>query len=430
MKERLFSAVLTLAVLAGGVGIVSAARSGGETYMITADITQAPNLFEGGRVMVRGVDVGRIVGVEPRTEGVRLTLSINSDVPVPANATLAVIPVTVISDRYVQLFPAYEGGPRMETGDHIPARRTSIPAELDDVLTQLQGLLEALEPANDKQRGTLARLITSLDEVFEGRSDELSGALKGSATVLENLADSDQDLTGIIRNLNDVFLTLANRSSEIAIVNERFQLVAEALLADQDDLQGTIENIAFLSDETASVLAQGGADIGDSFGRLGRVLRTLLKHQGSLKAGIQWSNVIAQTLGGTDRSGKGLYAYSGKQAPVGSDRAGYNYRIDSRDTITCERLNEVARTVLIVTPAATIDEVVGTALSYIPDEYDDHLRFLIKQLMIDCVEWPGGVVPQTRAAAVLEEIADEVGEERFLEFLGRWMVAGMAGTDR
>lgn len=424
MMKRALTLVITVAVLAAAV--VAATRMSGSdgTYRVTADIEQAPNLFAGARVMVRGVDVGVVSEVEPGPEGVRLTMDISDEVKIPSDATLGVIPVTVISDRYVQFFPAYESGPELKDGAHLAAERTSIPAELDEVLTQLQGLLEALEPEEGKERGSLARLIRSLDKAFAGRSSELAGAIEGSATVLENLADSDQDLTGIIQNLDRVFLTLANRSSEIGIINERFQLVAEALLLDQENLEGTIENIAFLSDETAQLLSSSGEDVGRSFGRLGRVLRTLLKHQGSLERGIEWGNVIAQALGDTDASGKGRFAYSGRQAPPGTEGAEYNYRLDSRDTLTCERLNKVAYTVLEVTPQATLDDVLSTALSYIPDPYDDDLGFLIRLLLIDCVDWPTGSPPGLEATSRLQAIEDEVGTEAFLRFLARWLTEG------
>jgi virulence factor Mce-like protein len=423
--RRLIGIVVAVALLGGGFLLVSS--SGGATYTVTADVDQAPNLFKGGRVMVRGVEVGRITEVEPRVDGVRLTLEIEEGTDVPADATLAVIPVTVISDRYVQFFPAYSGGPKLADGSHIPMERTSIPAELDDVLTQLEGLFDALEPREEGRKGALARLIESLDRVFANRSEDLAGTLEGGATVLENLADSERDITGLISNLDSVFLSLANRSSEIAIVNERFQLVAEALLSDQENLEGTIENIAFLSDETASLLDASGEDLGSSFERLGKVLRVLLRNQGDLKRGIQWSNVIAQTLSEVDGAGRGRFAYSGRQAAPGTAGAGYNYRIDSRDTISCERIENVAEGQLAVTPGASYEDILFTVMSHIPDFYDPKIEFLVDLLLRGCVTLPGSSSIDTETAQRLQEIADQVGEETFMRFVSRWMVEGYAG---
>ena len=428
MRARIVSLIVTLAVIGGAVAAYAYMRPDTEMYEVTADIKRGPNLFAGARVMVRGVEVGSVTAVEPQPDFVRLTLEIQEGIKIPQNATLAVIPVTVISDRYVQLFPAYKSGPTLDDNDHIALEDTTIPAELDDVLEQLQGLLEALEPQQDQERGSLARLITSLDKIFKGRSDDLAGTLEGSATVLENLADSNADLTGLIRNLDRLFASLANRASQIGIVNERFRLVAESLLADQENLEGTIENITFLSDEVAGLISDSGDELGESLGRLANVLNTVLEHQDALTEGVKWGNVIAQATGAVDGSGRGLNAYSGRQAPPGTQEAGYNYRIDSRDTITCERMQQVANSLFVVLPEADVFEVKRTLLSFIPDPYDDDLDFLIAQLIPLCVEFPGESTLSPADQAALRRLVDDIGMERFEELLGRWFLEGYRGA--
>lgn len=427
MIRRAASVAVAVALLVAGVSGYRALQPDLATYTVTAEVEQAPNLFEGGRVTVRGVEVGDIVDVEPTERGVRLTMEIDESVRVPAGATLSVVPITVIADRYVQLFPAYTSGATMQDGDHIPLARTAIPAELDDVLTQLKGLLSALEPKPGEKRGPMARLIVSLDEALAGRSRSLAGTLSGSAAVLENLARSESDITGLIQNVDRLFVALANRSSEIGIVNERFALVAESLLADQRNLEGTLENLSLLASESSGLIEESGESLGESFGRLGKVLRVILRHQDQLTEGIRWSNVISQALGATDRSGRGLYAYSGRQAHPGTPESAYNYRLDSRDTITCERIEVTTEVLLAILPDANIDDVMDTMLSYIPDEYDPHLAFLIRQLVPLCTRIQELPAATPEVSARVEQLIAEVGEERFKEMLVRWLAEGLAG---
>lgn len=417
-------ALLTVAAVIAAYQVMAPAA---DTYVVTADVTQAPNLFEGGRVMVRGVEVGEIVDVEPRPDGVRLTMEIDSDVAIPAEASLSVIPITVIADRYVQFVPAYRSGPRLADGDHLPLDRTSIPAELDDVLKQLKGLLAALEPRPGESTGPLTRLIKSLDRALKGRSGQLAGTLEGSATVLENLADSEAKITGLIRNLDRLFLALANRSSEIGIVNERFALVAEALLSDQANLEGTIENLSLLADETAGLISDSGEDIGESFGRLAHVLRVVLRHEDELTRGIEWSNVISQALGAVDANGRGKYAYSGRQAQPGTEGAEYNYRLETRDTIACERIEAVAQTLIIIFPNVTVEDIMVSLLSYIPDSYDDDLEFLLRQLIPICTPIQESPSLDAQSVETLRQIKETVGEERFLELLARFLAESYMG---
>lgn len=425
MRARVTSIAVVLAVLVAAFFGYQAVVPSNSTYSITADVEQAPNLFEGGRVMVRGVEVGEITGVVPGPDSVHVTLEIADDVRIPADASLGIIPITVIADRYIQLFPAYEGGPTLADGDHIPLERTQIPAELDDVLTQLQGLLSALEPKEGEEHGPLADLIINLDEVVDGKAGNLATALESSSSVLQNLADSNQDITGLIENLDQLFVALANRSSEIVLVNERLQLVTEALVGDQENLEGTIENLAFFADEASQLIADSGDDLGDAFKNLASVLRKVNAKQGELLTGVRWSNVIAQGLGAVDGSGKGLFAYSGRQTAPGAPGSEYNYRIDTRDTIACNRIDALIQSFLVLSPQATLQELRDTLMAFFPETYKDDLAYLVDALIPICADIPG--ITSTLDAAAQKAVLDlaaQVGEKQLAELLAQWFVKG------
>lgn len=428
MRNRFTALLCATAALLGACAPLGLGEEDAGSYTITADVEQAPNLFEGGRVTIRGVEVGRIVDVEPREDFVRLTLEIEGGIAVPDDASLSVIPITVIADRYAQLHPAYKAGPLMEDGDHIPLARTAIPAELDQVITQLQGLLESIEPKGEG-KGPLARLITNLDQALND-PDDLAGALDKSATVLQNLAHSDAEIGGLIRNLDRLFIALADRTSEIGLINQRFRLVARSLLADQVHLEGTIEDVAFLSDETAGLVSRSGDDLGEAFQRLARVMEELLSHQEALTEGTRWTNVIAQALGAVDGSGKGLYAYSGRQVPPGSPGSEYNYRIDQRDTISCERLNNAAN-IFFALQDPTQAELIKTLNEYLPDTYHEELRFLLRALIPLCVDEfqddPSSAdsdEPTPAERALLRRARRVLGKEKLERFLVRWAFGG------
>lgn len=425
--KRFLSAFVTMAVIAGAVGAYYLTREEAPTYTVTADVEQAPNLFGGGRVMVRGVEVGEITDVEPTADAVRLTFEIDESVKVPADARLAVVPITVIADRYVQLYPAYTDGPTLEDGAHLGTDRTSIPAELEEVLAQLKGLLDALAPRPGERNGPLTKLVAGLDEALDGRSEALAGTIEGSAVVLENLADSGADINALIKNLDRLFAALANRSSEIGLINERFRLVAEALASDQRNIEGTIENLTLLSNQSALLVSESGDDLGRSFGRLGRVMDTIMAHQGELKRGIQWANVIAQALGEVDASGRGKWAYSGDQG-----NAAYNYRLDSRDTIACERIERVAEGLWALLPGSTDEDLIRSVLDFIPQAYHEDLEYLIRLLLPLCADMPseGGPPPSRKTREIIRTAVDEIGRDRFFKAMGAWVADGLLGGAR
>lgn len=415
-----FSAV----VLAGtGLAFVNTAQTEPDVKTITATVDQAPNLFEGGRVMVRGVEIGTITRVDPRPDGVELTMNIDEGVPIPADASLSVIPITIIADRYVQLSP-YEGGPEMRDGAHIPVERTTIPAELDEVLSELKDLVDAFKRRPGEKRGPLADLVQAADKALEGKAKSLAGALENSSVVLSNLAGSQTDITKLIQNLDRVFIALADSSSEIGLINERFALVATALADDQDNLEGVIENLEFLSTQAASLVIESGDDLGTSFGKLSKTLDVVLEHQHELIKGAKWTNSIAQALGETDPSGRGKYAYSGRQTSPGQAGAEYNYRIDQRDTIACERLGALTDSFLILNPEWGVEEVLHAAMDYIPDEFDADLEWLIRSLIEPCSVLGDNPALDQRTMLLLDDLVDRLGTDVVMEMLGQWFMHG------
>jgi virulence factor Mce-like protein len=425
MRARKIVAIVLTVALAGCGAAVAAdlAQRESEGLTLTATVEQAPNLFEGGRVTVRGVQVGSITEVDPTTGGVDLTMEIDEGVRIPADTKLAVIPITLIADRYVQLSP-YEGGPEIENGAHVDLAETSIPAELDEVLGELKGLVDAFKREPGEKRGPLADLIQAAEKALDGREESLAGALENSSDVLTNLASSHADITSLIQNLDQLFVTLANSSSEIGLVNERFALVATALADDQANIAGVIDNLEFLSTQASSLVTESGEDLGQSFGRLEKTLDVILEHQDELIRAAKWTNAIAQALGETNASGRGKYAYTGKQSAVGSSRARYNYRIDQRDTIACRRIRAHTDSQLAFDPTFTEEDILNSALAFIPDEYDDDVDWLIAQLIRPCSVFgdrdESGLDRESRR--LLKEIADEVGEDVLMDMLGRWFI--------
>jgi virulence factor Mce-like protein len=431
MTKKILSALLSIALIAAAAFVYVVTRPEKEYYTVSADIEQAPNLFDGGRVMVRGIEVGEITDVTPQENGVRVTMQIEEGTKIPADAQLSVVPITVISDRYVQFSPAYSSGPLLEDGDHLAALRTSIPAELDDVLKQLRQLLATIEPKKG-ERGPLAKLIRDVDFIVRGKVGDLRGSIRNSASFLKNLAGSSEDITGVIRNLDELFITLAERRSEIGLVNERFALVAAALERDRQNLEGTIEGVTLLSEEARKLFEESGDELGGALLRTDAVVQGILRHQDALADGFRWTNVIAQALGATDASGRGLYAYSGRRAAPGTPGAEYNFRLDTRDTIACERLDVLAESLLSGGFGNEPELVFGAILAFTPEEYHEDLEYIFRLLMPPCTgiefDTTGASMKElkTRAERAVEKAVARVGKEEFRAAVGIWLLETIA----
>ena len=127
-RERLAlgagAVIVAAALVAGGVLLY---RAGHQGKQVTAYFAETVGVYPGSTVRVLGVPVGAVDAVQPQGTQVKVTMTVNSGVSVPAGAKAVVIAASVVSDRYIQLTPAYTGGPQLADNATIPASRPGHP---------------------------------------------------------------------------------------------------------------------------------------------------------------------------------------------------------------------------------------------------------------------------------------------------------------
>src|SRR5215469_7576612 len=107
---KLAAAVVAAALAAGGFLLYSAANHGKQ---VTAYFAESIGVYKGSTVRVLGVPVGTVDAVRPEGTRVKVTMTLNHGVAVPARVDAVVIAPSIVSDRYIQLTPAYTGGPQL-----------------------------------------------------------------------------------------------------------------------------------------------------------------------------------------------------------------------------------------------------------------------------------------------------------------------------
>ena len=78
---------------------------------------------------------------------------------VPADAKALVIAPNLVSARFVQLAPAYTGGPVLADGAEIGLDRTAVPVEWDEVKEQLTAAERAARAAAGIMQGPLTEFV-------------------------------------------------------------------------------------------------------------------------------------------------------------------------------------------------------------------------------------------------------------------------------
>jgi virulence factor Mce-like protein len=177
-------------------------------------------------------------------------MSIDDDYDIPADADAIVLAPSLVSDRYVQFSPVYDGGPTMQDGDEVPLDRTAIPVELDAVYGALDELSEALGPNGANKNGALSDLVDVGAENLEGNGEAMNRTLTGFSQAVETLAENRDDLFGSLDNLQTFTSALATIDAQVGQFNDNMAAVSELLANEREDLQ---EAVSLLTDALADV---------------------------------------------------------------------------------------------------------------------------------------------------------------------------------
>ena len=102
-------ALVTALVVALAVGLF-VLWPGRSTHKVIGLFTTAVGLYPGDDVRIVGVPVGKIDSIEPRATDVKITMSVNDDVKVHADAQAILIAPNLVSARFIQLTPAFDAG--------------------------------------------------------------------------------------------------------------------------------------------------------------------------------------------------------------------------------------------------------------------------------------------------------------------------------
>lgn len=98
------------------------------------------------RVLLRGVPIGKVTGIEPEPEGIRITLRYNESDPIPAGSWFRVDNLSALGESYISVLPDTAAGPYLADGAQVDADRTAVPTTFKELSARLAHLLQQVDP--------------------------------------------------------------------------------------------------------------------------------------------------------------------------------------------------------------------------------------------------------------------------------------------
>jgi len=251
-------------------------------YRVTAFFTETVGLYPGSDVRVLGIPIGTITDIVPLGDKVRVEMSIDEDYDVPADADAVVLAPSLVSDRYVQFSPVYDGGPTMEDGAEVPLDRTAIPVELDAVYGALDELSEALGPNGANENGALSDLVDVGAANLEGNGDALNRTLTGFSQAVETLSENRDDLFSSLDNLQTFTTALATIDAQVGQFNDNMAAVSQLLADEREDLQAAIALLSDALGDVAGFVQDNTTLLSTNVNRLADVTLVLVQQRAKL----------------------------------------------------------------------------------------------------------------------------------------------------
>lgn len=281
--RRWLAAALAMVVLLTLVTVTAVGVSRARQHELTVYFPSALGLYAGDEVRVLGVSVGEVDSVTPDGPRVRVDLHYDADVPVPAGAGAAIVAQTLVTARFLQLTPAYTGGPVLAEGAVIPEQRTVVPVEWDQVKDQVSKLARALGPGGANRDGALSELVQAGADVGRGQGTKFRETIAALSAAVDTLSQSRGDLFATVRNLQ-VFVTALRSSDDLVDeFTRRLASVSTILNDNRTNLAAALADLDQAAGQVADFVQRNRDGLRTSVDNLGQVTSVLASQRGQLE---------------------------------------------------------------------------------------------------------------------------------------------------
>jgi virulence factor Mce-like protein len=249
---------------------------------ITAYFAKTVGVYPDSEVKVLGVGVGRITSVTPQGDRVRVEMTVDDGIEIPADAQAVVVAPSLVSDRYVQLTPAYDGGPLMADRTVIPLERTATPVELDDLTASVNDLATALGPHGANSNGALSNVLDTAAANLSGNGELFNQTIQQLSAASAALADSSGDLFTTVDNLATFTEALAESDAQVKAFNDRLADVSGYLAEDRDELGTALTSLGTALTDVHGFIATNKDAISSNVDKLTGVTQALVDQRAAV----------------------------------------------------------------------------------------------------------------------------------------------------
>lgn len=253
-------------------------------YRVTADFADVVDVVPRTLVMANDVPVGQVDSVKRVGWHARVTMTVRKDIVLPADAVADVRQTSLLGEKYIALeAPAgstVAAKGRLKDGAFIPMSSTTRNPEVEEVLGALSSLLAG------GGVGQLKTISTELNNMMDGRTDDIRDVLAQLNTMVGSLDAEKNDIVAAMDQVNRLTSTLNAEKDTVAQALDSFGPALEVLDQQHRDLMTMLDSLDHLGTVATRVINESGANVTAALRHLKPTLTKLAQAGDSLPRGL------------------------------------------------------------------------------------------------------------------------------------------------
>ncbi|MFE6127344.1 MCE family protein [Streptomyces sp. NPDC056437] len=265
---------------------------GSHPYEVTAEFEDVLSLVPQSAVKVNDVAVGRVTGITLSSQdwSAKVTMRINGDVELPADAYAHLEQSSLLGEKYIQLSlppartraaAATQAAGNLADGAAIPIARTNRNPEVEEVFGALSLLL------NGGGINQIKTIATELNKAIGGREPQVASVLRRIDTLVTSLDRNKGNITAALDGVNRLAATLATRKQQVGQVLTGLSPGLSVLEQQRGSLLIMLRALGTLSDVAVDTVKRSKADTIADLKALGPTLKALADSGKALPDSLQ-----------------------------------------------------------------------------------------------------------------------------------------------
>lgn len=245
--------------------------SGPGSFVVQAELPDVNNLQQNSRVRVGDVTVGNVTKIERRGWHAMVSMRIDGDVQLPANATAKLGQTSLLGSQHIELAPPGDEPPRgrLHDGSLIPLAKAGSYPTTEQTLAAVSLLL------NGGGVGHLQDIVQTFATAFRGREQDIRSLIEQLDKFVGYVNDQTSDIIAATDSLNNLVGQLADQKP---VLDRALKTVPDALAVLRDErnnLSDALDKFGKFSALAANAVNQTKDNVVTELRQLAPVLKSL-----------------------------------------------------------------------------------------------------------------------------------------------------------